>query len=238
MGECVTRGVVLRSVNYRETSRILTLFSRDLGRITVSARGCMRPKSRERAATEMFTLGEYSLSERAGRYYLNTACIENAFYNLRLDMERLAHASYFIEICESVLNEEEQQPEFFDLLCACLCALCDGRAETGLVRLFFEARSMDILGFRPEIESCASCGGELKEKVWFSVTAGGAVCENCRAETPDAKPLLPGSLTFLRHVLEWDMDRMNVAVAWRPFVKWHLERNYKLDGFMEKLNRG
>jgi DNA repair protein RecO (recombination protein O) len=246
MGEHVTRGVVLRYTNWRETSRILTLFSRELGRVTVSARGCLRPKSRERAATEMFTLGEYSLAERAGRYYLNSASIENAFYNLRLDVGRLAHASYFIEICESVLNDEEPQPKFFDLLCASLKALCDGQADTELVRLFFEARAMDILGFRPEVLACASCGGELKDKAWFSVSAGGTVCENCRAETPDAKPMLPGSVTFLRHVLEWDIDRMNVLkpaeavmenleLTWRPFLKWHLERNYKLDGFMEKL---
>jgi DNA repair protein RecO (recombination protein O) len=248
MGECVTRGVVLRSVNYRETSRILTLFSRDLGRVTVSARGCLRPKCRERAATETFTLAEYALAERAGRYYLNSACIENSFYNLRLDVERLAHASYFIEICESVLNEEEPQPELFDLLCASLRALCDGPSDVELARLFFEARAMDILGFCPEVGECAACGGELKEKIWFSVSAGGAVCENCRGASPDARPLLPGSLTFLRHVLEWDIDRMNVlkpaeavmenlAVAWRPFVKWHLEKNYKLDGFMEKLKQ-
>lgn len=248
MGECVTRGIVLRHVNYRETSRILTLFSRDLGRITVSARGCLRPKCRERAATEMFTLGEYSLAERAGRYYLGGAAIEDAFFDLRLDIGRLAHASHFIEICESVLNEEEPQPEFFDLLCACLKALCSAQADVELVRLFFEARAMDVLGFRPETGSCAACGGELGEKAWFSVSAGGAVCETCRAGTPDAKPLLPGSLTFLRHVLGWDIERMNVlkpaeavmenlAVAWRPFVKWHLERNYKLDGFMEKLKQ-
>jgi len=248
MGEHVTRGVVLRHTDYRETSRILTLFSRDLGRITVSARGCLRPKNRERAATEMFTLGEYTLSERTGRYYLNSASIEDAFYNLRLDVGRLAYASYFIEICESVLNEEELQPEFFDLLCASLKSLCDEQTSPEFARIFFEAKAMDILGFRPEVSACAACGGELTEKAWFSVSTGGTVCENCHAGAPDAKPMLPGSITFLRHVLDWDICRMSVlkpaqAVlddlerTWRPFVKWHLERNYKLDGFIEKLNR-
>lgn len=246
MGAIVTQGIVLRYVNYRETSRILTLFSRDVGRITVSAKGCLRPKCRERAATEMFTLGEYTLAERAGRYYLNAACIENAYFNLRLDIDRLAIATYFIELTESVLNDEEPQAALFDLLAAMLNALCDGKADAELVRLFFEVKAMDLLGFRPEVSRCAVCGGELNEKAWFSGSAGGAVCANCRLEATDAKAMLPGALAFLRHVLDWDVERMNVlkpaqAVmdsleqTWRPFLKWHLERTFKADGFLEKL---
>lgn len=242
----VTRGVVLRYANYRETSRILTVFSRDLGLVTVSAKGCMRPKCRERAATEMFTLGEYTLSERAGRYYLNAASIENAFYALRLDIDRLALATYFSELCQSVLNEGEPQGELFDLLERMLAALCDEKIDAELARLFFEARAMDILGFRPEVSACAACGEPLGEKVWFSLPAGGAVCARCREGIPDCRPMLPGSAAFLRHVLDWDVERLGVlkpaapvmddlARVWRPFVKYHLERNYKLDGFMEKM---
>ena len=246
MGVLVTRGIVLRAVNYRETSRILTVFSRDLGRVTVSAKGCLRPKCRERAATEPYTLGEYTLTERAGRYYLNGACIEDAFYNLRLDVCRLAHAAYFAELCESVLNEEEPQQELFDLLAQLFKALCDEKTNIEVARLFFEVKAMDILGFRPEVSACAHCGGELKEKLWFSVTAGGAVCEVCRMESADGKPLLPGSAALMRQVLDWDTDRMrvlkpapavleNMEQTWRPFLKWHLERTYKIDGFMDKL---
>ncbi len=246
MGVLVTRGVVLRAVNYRETSRILTLFSYDKGRITVSAKGCLRPKCRERAATEQFTLGEYGLSERSCRYYLNTACIENAHYNLRFDIDRLALATYFAELCESVLNEEEPQPELFDLLTSMLAALCDEKTNPALARLFFEVKAMDILGFRPEVSSCAACGGDLNEKLWFSVSAGGLVCEACRPEAADVKAILPGAAALLRQVLDWEIERMNVlkpapAVmdnleqVWRPFLKWHLEKTYKIDGFLDKL---
>lgn len=224
----------------------MTLFSRDLGRITVSAKGCLRPKCRERAATEMFTLGEYTLAERAARYYLNAASIENAHYNLRLDIDRLALASYFTELCESVLNEEEPQIELFDLLSAMLAALCDDKTDPELARLFFEVKAMDILGFRPEVSACAACGGELNEKAFFSVAAGGAVCASCRLEATDAKAVMPGTLAFLRHVLDWDTDRMNVLKpagsvmeeierAWRPFLKWHLEKTCRADWFMEKI---
>lgn len=246
MSALVTRGIVLRAVNYRESSRILTVFSNDLGRITVSAKGCLRPKSRERAATEQFTLGEYALTERAGRFYLNTASIEDAYYNLRLDIDKLAHATYFTELCESVLNEEEPQPEMFDLLAGCLKALCVGKTIPEIARLIFEVKAMDVLGFRPEAAACAACGEEFKEKIWFSVSAGGTVCENCKPEAMDAKPMLPGAAAFLRQVLDWELERMNVlkpagAVmenleqVFRPFLKWHLERTYKIDGFLEKL---
>jgi DNA repair protein RecO (recombination protein O) len=246
MSVLVTKGIVLRYANYRETSRILTLFSRDLGRITVSAKGCMRPKCRERAATEMFTLGEYTLSERAGRYYLNGASIEDPFYNLRLDIDRLAYGAYFTDICRSVLNEGDPQPELFDLLAAALKALCQDSAATDYVRLFFEAKAMDILGFRPEVESCAACGSPLGEKLWFSISAGGTVCGECIKSVDDGKPMLPGAAAFLRQVMDWEISRMavlkpsefvlnNLDQTFRPFLAWHLERTYKLDGFMNKL---
>lgn len=246
MGILVTRGIVLRYATYRETSRILTLFSRDVGRITVSAKGCMRPKSRERAATELFTLGEYTLSERAGRYYLNAASIEDAFYNLRLDLDRLACASYFADLIRCVLNDADPQAELFDLLAASLNALCDAKLHSDVVRVVFEAKVMDALGMRPELDACASCGGPLSDKLWLSAEAGGIVCETCRSSQPDSKTLLPGAATFLRQALEWDMDNLGVLKpgdyilesleqAFRPFVRWHLERTCKLDDFIDKL---
>ncbi len=191
-------------------------------------------------------MGEYGLSERACRYYLNTACIENAHYNLRFDIDRLAMATYFCELCESVLNEEEPQPELFDLLAAMLAALCDQKTDPQIARIVFEAKAMDLLGFRPEVSSCAACGGVLPEKLWFSTAAGGLICEACKAEASDARPILPGAAAFLRQVLAWEIERINVlkpapAVlesleqAWRPFIKWHLEKTYRIDGFLDKF---
>lgn len=246
MGVLVTRGIVLRYANYRETSRILTLFSRDLGRITVSAKGCLRPKSRERAATELFTLGEYTLSERTGRYYLNSASIENAFYNLRLDLDRLAVASYFADLIRCVLNDEDPQAELFDLLALSMSALCDAKLDSDIVRAVFEIKALDVLGLRPELSQCAACGAELGEKMWISAEAGGAVCEACHGSQPDGKPLLSGAAAFLRQSLDWEMDRLgvlkpgdyilnNLEQSFRPFVRWHLERTCRLDDFIDKL---
>ena len=246
MSVIVTNAIVLRYANYRETSRILTLFSQDVGMITVSAKGCMRPKCRERAATEMFTLGEYTLSEKMGRYYLNAASIEDAFYNLRLDIDRLAYAAYFTDICRSVLNEGDPQPELFGLLVSALKALCQDNIDPDFARLFFEAKSMEILGFRPEVETCAACGSPLGDKIWFSIMAGGAICEECKKSVDDGRPMLPGAAAFLRQVMDWEPSRMNVLKpselilnnleqTFRPFLAWHLERTYKIDGFINKM---
>ncbi len=248
MALCVTQGIVLRSVNYRETSRILTLFSRDLGRLTVSAKGCLRPKSPDRAATEMLVAGEYTLSERGGRCTLTAGQLTNAFYPLRMDLDRLAHATYYAQFCESVLNDEEPQPELYDLLDVCLRALCRADVVGDVVRAFFEVRAMDVLGFRPELTACASCGAAVATPQWFSAESGGVICADCRPQTPDAKPILPGTVAFLRQLLTWESDRIGVlkpaeavlrdlTQTWRPFLRWHLERGYRLDEFLDKLEQ-
>lgn len=63
-------GIVLRTVNYREYDRMLTLFTQEQGRVEASARGARRPSSKLLAATTQFTLGEFLLNERGGQYYL------------------------------------------------------------------------------------------------------------------------------------------------------------------------
>lgn len=248
MALLVTQAIVLRYVNYRETSRILTVFSRDLGKLTVSAKGCMRPKSRERAAAEMLVAGEYTLSERSGRYTLTAAQVTEAFYPLRLDLDRLAHATYFAELCESVLGDEDPQPALYDLLRECLSALCRAEVPCEVVRAFFEVRAMDILGFRPELSACAGCGAVLAVPQWFSAEAGGILCVECKPEMPDAKTILPGTVAFLRQLLGWQSERIGVlrpadavlrdmGKTWRPFLRWHLERSYRLDDFIDKLDQ-
>ena len=76
-------GIVLRTVNYREYDRMLTLFTQEQGRVEASARGARRPSSKLLAATTQFTLGEFLLNERGGQYYLAGCTVDKTHYALR-----------------------------------------------------------------------------------------------------------------------------------------------------------
>lgn len=239
--------VVLRYANYRESSRMVTFFTREKGRIPAAAKGALRPKSALRGATELMTRGNYTLSCGRGRYVITAAQVTRGHMQLSCDIEKLACAVYLRDFCEAVLTEEDPQPALFDLLCACLDALCAPESDYRSVRLYFEVRALDILGFQPELSSCAECGCDLPKEAWLSPAAGGLVCPACREKQGDAQPLLGGTLSVLRRMQGWDPARLavlrgndaierNLQTAWRPYLSYYLERNFTLGDFLDKLS--
>ena len=96
--------VVLRYTNFNEADRMLTLFSPELGKISVLARGCRKAKSRFLAATELFCYGEYTLYRRGDFHIMTQANILDSFYEIRNDMDKLLYASYVINLTEEVVS--------------------------------------------------------------------------------------------------------------------------------------
>ena len=86
----IVNAIVLRSVNYRDFDRILTLFSREEGKISAAARGAHRAKSPLAAASTQFTAGEFALEERNGKLSVKSFLLDEAFYPLREDARRLS----------------------------------------------------------------------------------------------------------------------------------------------------
>jgi len=244
--EC--EAVVLRRAEYRESSRMLTLFTREQGRLAAAAKGVMRPKSPLKAASELFFQGRFMLSESRGRYVVAQAQALRAHMELSFDLEKLACAVYLRDFCEAVLTEGEPQAELYDLLCACLDALCHEKTEPRSVRLFFEVRAMEILGFQPELSACVECGSKIEGEAWLSPAAGGLVCSHCREAAGDAQLLSGGALTAIRRMQRWDAGALhvlrshdaierNLAQVWTPYLAYYLERNFRLEGFLDKLER-
>jgi len=94
MGNSIQSGVVLRYANYRDNDRMLTLFTREAGLVSVCARGCRRPKSPLAAAGEAFVYGEFSIFEgRGGKRMLDSFALLESFYPIREDIARLAGGS-------------------------------------------------------------------------------------------------------------------------------------------------
>ncbi|MDD3243626.1 MAG: DNA repair protein RecO [Eubacteriales bacterium] len=243
--EC--EAVVLRRADYRESSRMVTLFARSHGRISAAAKGAMRPKSTLKAATELFFQGSFLLSQSRGRYVIASAQARKPHLELSADLEKLACAVYLRDFCEAVLTEGEAQDELYELLCVCLDALCREESDPRSVRLFFEVRAMELLGFQPEMAACAECGGSLEGEAWLSAAAGGLVCPRCLEKLGDGKLLLGGTVAMLRRMQTWDAARLsvlrshetierNLAQAWTPYLAYYLERNFRLEGFLDKLS--
>ena len=113
VAEIKTVGLVARCVNYKENDRILTILTPDRGKLTVSSRGCRRPKSPLLACSQPFCYGEFVLFLNKERYSLNQCDLRETFYDLRLDVDPEVYGlPLVIEICAGI--DEALSGEFED----------------------------------------------------------------------------------------------------------------------------
>ena len=205
--------VVLKGAEFGEKDRIVTLYSRQHGKIKAIAKGVKRPQSSLGPATQTFTYGTFSLATGKNLDVVTQARIKEPFPPIRADVERMAYASLVAELVDLATPEGEPNPELFDLLVGTLYRI--GRMDPRLVALEFLAKFLDLLGWGPVLDRCAKCEGKVSGKrLEFSPGAGGVLCPSCKAE--DAFPLSGEAWAIMRALRGADpslLPRLRVTEA-------------------------
>jgi len=189
MAQIVTNAIVVRRADYRENDRMITLFSPTMGRIDALCRGCRRQKSPLMAASELFCAGEYVLYQTSDRATVVSCQVEDTYYGLRNDYERLSHGMYALELCAAAIQPAQENERLFMLLLRALAHLCYGDAQPRRVTAVFLMGMTSLLGFRPQVGRCARCGTPVLQNRTgeeiiigaFSPEAGGVLCPGCSA---------------------------------------------------------
>lgn len=192
MPQIKTDAIVLRRADYRENDRMLTLFSPTMGRIDALARGCRRPKSPLMAAAEAFCAGEFVLYAAGERMTVVSCAVQDTFYPLRADFERLAHGMYALELCAATVQPGQENERLFLLLLRSLAHLAYGEVNARRVTAVFLMGFMSLTGFRPQVGRCVRCGMPVAPVIprdaaadapvaAFSPEHGGVMCLGCGA---------------------------------------------------------
>jgi DNA repair protein RecO (recombination protein O) len=228
-------GIVLRTRDLGEHDRLVTLFTRELGRLTAVARGARRVRSRFGAALELFTLGEAAGFERPGRalVQLDHFDIRRSFQGVRADLLRLGQGARMVETVSRLTGERDAHPACFALLERGLRALEAG-APPGRVQLAFTLRVLDLLGYRPRLDRCGGCGQVVGTvAVTFDPAVGTVACARCRTSAGVA--VSPRALGALRGLQ---------AAAWQARLDAQVpggveqEAAALLDGYLAVLGGG
>lgn len=180
-------GLVVRTTDYGERDRILSLYTAELGLITVTANGSRSLKSRSLVATELFCYSRFVLTKRADRYTVKEVELIESFFDLRSDVTKIALAGYACEVLSHVGTENMPDPELLRLCLNTLYAIAKEKAPNAQIKGAFEMRAASILGFMPELSVCADCGEE-GEDVVLDVMNGAVRCADCR-RTREEDPL-------------------------------------------------
>ncbi len=201
MALVTTKAIILNSRRWGEADRILTFFSLRLGKIRGIARGARRMKSRFGGTLELFSSVNLTLFEKRRDDLASVSHVDSLepFASLRETLERISAASCMVALTEGVTADRDPVPSIFHALLAGLrsLALTD---DPGLLTLLFQIHVLRQSGFRPQMDSCASCGRDVGARAFrFSPSDGGLVCAVCdRGGGDRCMPVSPGSVAFLR----------------------------------------
>ncbi len=201
-----TNGIVLREIEYKDNDKLLTVLTKDLGKITVKARGVKSGRSRLKASCQLLSYSELTLLEQLGRYTLTEGNVIELFSELRDDIEPLSLATYFVQVCDTVAQENEEASEVLSLLLNCLYALAKLKLPQMLVKAVFELRLMCISGFLPDLRGCFVCGNEVADR--FNITQGALQCATCATGADIRMPLSAATLNAMRYIAFCDAKKL------------------------------
>ncbi len=173
-------GIVIREVKYRDADRILTLYTKQYGRITASANGARRMKSPLHGVTQPFVQGEFSIYMGRNRNRIQNGRILASHYEICNDLDRLAYGQYLFELVALTTPEGEANERDYALLAKTLGLLsqAEGRGLKSLIH-GFEIKHLAFLGLRPQLDVCAVCGKREKQFLHFHAMHGGVICSDC-----------------------------------------------------------
>lgn len=239
--------VVLRHSDYGEADRMLTLYTRQLGKTRAIAKGARKIASRKAGHIEPFTHVRLQLAKGRDMFILTQADTVDAYLSLRDDLVLTGQASYVMELLDRFTYEDEtENSAIFRLLTDTLSRLAS-RLDPWLVIRYYEMRLLDHLGFRPQLFECANCGREIKaEDQFFSFSAGGVICPRCGRGLPNLHEVSVDTLKYLRHFQrsgfgEASRARPSLEVQreaeglMQGYFTYLLERELNTPGFLRKI---
>lgn len=177
-----TEGIVIGETRYKDTSKIINLYTRKLGKVSVMAQGAIKPKSQLLATTQPFSYSEFQLRKGRNFYYILQADLLDSFYPIRDSMERIGYGFYMLELLSKSTPDEEENEKLFLLLKNGLKVLSSLDKDFLKYIVAYELKYISFLGYRPYIDRCVVCNEELKDKkdnMKFSKNLGGVLCPNC-----------------------------------------------------------
>jgi DNA repair protein RecO (recombination protein O) len=210
-----THAIVTRSLNYGESDKIVTFFTKDFGKVKGIAKGARRSKKRFQNALDLFSHIRLTFFDREGMGLVRAEnCdIFTSFRHIREDLKKIYFGAYFLELINEMTGERQSHPEAFDLLLACLTALESSEPQEEQLRVF-EIRMLSLFGYRPNLKGCDSCRTdwmELRETpaVYFSVERGGLICGKCsQGGGGGLIPLSLGTARLIERISQTALDKI------------------------------
>lgn len=246
-----TDAIVLRVVSWSETSLIVTLLTRDFGKVSALAKGARRPKSPFEAALDLLCRCRVVFLPKSGDVLdlLTEAKLMRRFRNESRRLPNLYAAYYVVELMRELIDHGQVQPEVYDLADETLLKL-EQDAQIDGVLLQFEMSLLRLLGHQPNMTRCVGCDRPMVEEgpIDFGLLVSGVLCDRCVAGQRQVIRMRGESrqiFALLSEESEWESGWLTIpdkvrgecrAIIQR-YLTVHFDRQWQLHRYLEDLAR-
>lgn len=180
--DIITKSIVLKTVDYQENDKILTLFSVDFGKISATLKGCRKAGAKLKCVGQPFCFAEFSLAKKSDKFVVTNASEIETFFSVTKSYDTLKYSSAMIEMCNIVLVEGEPSCELFLALVKALKEISKDNINAVAVFVKFSLQLFKIAGYELDFSKCSLCGGAFNTHVIFDFDLGNFVCGLCKGK--------------------------------------------------------
>ena len=168
-------GFVLNEKNYGETSKILTVFTKEFGTICLLSKGCKKVKSDLKAVSQKFTYAKFQINYKKDKLsILINGDIVNPLFNIKTNIEKISYLNYISELTYQVIKQSSYKG-IYNLFISTILKINED-FDPLVITNILELKFLDYLGVSPVFNGCAVCGNE--NVITLSSYKGGYVCKN------------------------------------------------------------
>ncbi len=242
-----SEAVVLRHANLGEADRIVTLYTREQGKLRAIAKGARKIRSRKAGHLEPFTHITVQLAKTRDMPIVTQVETIHGYLPLRDNLSLTGYASYVLELLDRfTFDQEGGNSAMFRLLIETLDRLCEMEDPWVAIR-FYEIQLLDFLGFRPHLFECANCRAEIQAvDQFFSPSIGGVICRSCGDGLPGLWKISVDVLKYLRHFQRSSFEqasrakvapelRREIEELTQAYFVYLLERSLNTPTFIKRM---
>ncbi len=239
-----TDAIVLKTFDFRETSRIATFFTKDHGKLKGVLKGIRKDPKKFGSQIDLFSVNEiiYYHTSRSDLHLISYCDLKQYFPPIRQDYQRNIAANYILELVNSIMPQEQSNPRVYELMLNYLNSLETIKDIDKLVHVF-QIKILLLSGFRPHIDSCVQCGEKIAGKVRFSLKSGGLICLKCPTLETNFTVVSQGTIASIMHIEESDWQtslrlgltapvKKELKYILNNFLVYHLERHLKTTKYL------
>lgn len=240
-----TRAVILKSKDYRDADKLITVFSEKEGKFRAIARGVKKPRSSMRASLQPFCHSHLYLNRGRELDLITQTRLLEFYGNIREDLTGTLQVVYLLELLDKALADRVPMMHLYRDVLDILEAL----EQMGYNPLFIRYAELSVLtnsGYKPVMNQCVHCHNTDNLAGVFDLPAGGVVCRDCQRQTGSGFALSKEALAILRTLMNSPLQALprikarpasleQLEIFLEKYLEYHLENKFKMKDTMRKL---